>query len=94
MEWHPARWLMCLPLLIFPCIIKSRSSLLAPAHPGGPGKRAVKWLWCGLVVIDRSISVMTTAVKTCLKSFIPCNTKVVLVRFDVKSTEQKLQVID
>jgi len=26
---------------------KSRSSLLAPAHPDGPGKRAVKWLWCG-----------------------------------------------
>jgi len=24
----------------------SRSSLLAPAHPGGPVKRAVKWLWC------------------------------------------------
>ena len=35
---------MCLPLLVFPCTIKSRSSLLAPAHPGGPGKRAVKWL--------------------------------------------------
>ena len=32
---------MCLPLLIFLCTIKSRSSLLAPAHPGGPGKRAV-----------------------------------------------------
>jgi len=31
--------------LIFPCTIKSRSSLLAPAHPGGPGKRAVKRLW-------------------------------------------------
>ena len=29
-----------------PRTIKSRSSLLAPAHPGGPGKRAVKWLWC------------------------------------------------
>ena len=29
---------MCLPLLIFPCTIKSRSSLLAPAHPGGPRK--------------------------------------------------------
>jgi len=29
-----------------PCTIKSRSFLLAPAHPGGPGKRAVKWLWC------------------------------------------------
>jgi len=26
---------------------KSRSFLLAPAHPGGPGKRAVRWLWCG-----------------------------------------------
>ena len=30
-----------------PCTIKSRSSLLAPAQPGGPGKRAVKRLWCG-----------------------------------------------
>jgi len=38
----------CLSLLIFPCTIKSRSSLLAPAHPGGPGKRAIKRLWwCG-----------------------------------------------
>jgi len=36
---------VCLPLLIFPCTIKSRSSPLAPAHPGSPGKRAVKWLW-------------------------------------------------
>jgi len=27
-----------LPLLIFPCTIESRSSLLAPAHPGGPEK--------------------------------------------------------
>ena len=29
---------------------KSRSSLLAPAHPGGPRKRAIKRLWqngCG-----------------------------------------------
>jgi len=44
MEWRPAGWFACLPLLIFPCTIKSRSSLLAPAHPGGPGKRAVKLL--------------------------------------------------
>jgi len=51
MEWRPTGWSMCLPLLIFPCTIKSRSSLLAPAHPGGPGKRAVKWLWCVVVVI-------------------------------------------
>jgi len=46
MEWRPAGWPVCLPLLIFPCTIKSRSSLLAPAHPGEPGKRAVKRLWC------------------------------------------------
>ena len=45
MEWHPAGWSVFLPLLIFPCTMKSRSSLLALAHPGGPGKRAVKWLW-------------------------------------------------
>jgi len=44
MEWRPARWSVCLPLLIFPCTVKSRSSLLALAHPAGPGKRAVKWL--------------------------------------------------
>jgi len=43
--WRPAGWLVCRPLLIFPCTIKSRSSLLAPAHLGGPGKRAVKRLW-------------------------------------------------
>jgi len=47
MEWHPAGWLICLPLLVFRCTIKSRSFLMAPAHLGGPGKRAVKWLWCG-----------------------------------------------
>jgi len=45
MEWRPAGWSLYLPLLIFPCTVKSRSSLLALAHPGGPGKRAVKWLW-------------------------------------------------
>jgi len=44
MECRPAGWLVCLPLLIFPCTIKSRSSLLAPAQPGGPGKRAIKRL--------------------------------------------------
>ena len=42
MDWRPARWSVCLPLLIFPCTIKSRSSILAPAHPGAPRKRAVK----------------------------------------------------
>jgi len=41
MEWLPAGLSVCQPLLIFPCTIKPRSSLLAPAHPGGPRKRAV-----------------------------------------------------
>jgi len=44
MEYRPAGWLVYLPPLIFPCTIKSRSSLLALAQPGGLGKRAVKWL--------------------------------------------------
>jgi len=39
MEWHPAGWSVCLPPLIFPCTIKSRSSLLAPAHPVVPEKQ-------------------------------------------------------
>jgi len=50
---------MCLSLLIFPCTIKSRNSLLALAHPGGPGKRAIIWLWCvgGGRFIQKSVSV-------------------------------------
>jgi len=49
MEWRPAGWSVCLPLLIFPCTIKSRSCLLAQAHPGGPRRRAAKRLWwCGV----------------------------------------------
>jgi len=36
------RWMV--GVSAFPCTIKSRSSLLAPAHLGGPGKRAIKWL--------------------------------------------------
>jgi len=31
--------------VIFPCTIKFRRFLLAPAHPGSPGKRAVKRLF-------------------------------------------------
>jgi len=46
------RFVVCLSsLLIFPCTIESRSSLLAPAHLGVVPERAVKWLWCGMVVI-------------------------------------------
>ena len=43
MVWRPAGLSVYLPLLIFPCTIKSRSSLLALAHLGGPGKRVVKY---------------------------------------------------
>jgi len=50
MEWRLAGWSACLPLLIFPCTIKSRSSLLALADLGGLGKRAAKQLWYGVVI--------------------------------------------
>jgi len=52
MEWRPAGWLVCLLLLIFPCTIKSRSSLLPPAHLGGPGKRAVNGCGSDTVLVD------------------------------------------
>ena len=55
LEWRLAGWLVCLPLLIFPCTIKSRSSVPAPASPGGPGKRAIKQLWCDGVQLARVI---------------------------------------
>jgi len=51
MEWRPAGWLVRMPLLIFPCTTKSKSSLLAPAHPGGHGKRAVKKVVVVAVVV-------------------------------------------
>jgi len=47
MEWHPAGLSVCLPLLSFPCTMKSRSSLLALAHSGGPGKCS-KTVVCGV----------------------------------------------
>jgi len=54
MEWRPAGWSVCLPLLILPCTIKSRSSLLAPAHPGFPGKKGRKTVvvavWCTYIL--------------------------------------------
>ena len=52
MEWRPAGWSVCLPLLISPCTIKSRSSLLAPAHLGGPVKEL-----CVVVVVVVSMIV-------------------------------------
>ena len=43
MEWRPAGWSVYLPVNL-PLHHKSRSSFLSPAHLGGPGKMAVKWL--------------------------------------------------
>ena len=45
-------WIVSVPAsVIFPCTIKSRRRfLLAPAHPGGPGKTPVKRL-CVCVVV-------------------------------------------
>ena len=54
MEWCPARWSVCLPLLISPCTIKSRSSLLAPAHPGGLRKKAAKQLCVRVTLLQQS----------------------------------------
>ena len=48
MEWCPASWSVSASVNL-PCTIKSRSSLLAPALPGGPGKRAVNG--CGVVLV-------------------------------------------
>jgi len=59
MEWRPAGWTVCLPLLIFPCTRKSRSSLLVPTHPGGPRKRAVKRLWLCVCGTDSQVLMHT-----------------------------------
>jgi len=48
---------VCLPLLISPCTIKFRSSVLAPAHPGGPRKRAVNGCVCFVCVSQPCIDV-------------------------------------
>ena len=53
MEWRSAGWSVCLPLLIFSCTIKFRSSLLTLARPCGPGKKGCKTLvvWWLLLVV-------------------------------------------
>jgi len=50
MEWCPAGFCVSASVNL-PLHHKSRSYLLALAHPGGPGKRAVKRLWCGCLCI-------------------------------------------
>ena len=81
MEWRPVGGSVSLPLLISPCIIKSRSSLLAPAHLGGPGKRAVKWLWwCGIIQLFLNAAYNTRTfqhqVHSCLMPSIPARLQI------------------
>ena len=53
MEWRPPGLSVCLPLVILPSTMKSkRSFLLAPAHPGGPGKGPLTVVvWRGVVLV-------------------------------------------
>ena len=41
--------------VIFPCTIKSRNPFLAPAHPGGPGKKGRKTVVVVVVVVVFSL---------------------------------------
>jgi len=58
MEWRPAELSMCLPLLIFPCAIKSRRSLGA-GSPGWSRKKGRKtvvvcgWWWKSLLMFTK-----------------------------------------
>jgi len=46
LEWCPARWSVCLPLLIFPCTIKSLQKFSSgTSWPGWSWKKGRRWLW-------------------------------------------------
>jgi len=51
MEWRQGKWSVCLPLLIIRCTIKSRSSLLAPAHRVVPEKGPQNRCVCVLILL-------------------------------------------
>ena len=54
MEWHQAGWSVCVSLNL-PLHHKVQKFLLAPAHPGGPGKRVVKMVVCVCVCACQSL---------------------------------------
>jgi len=64
----PSRVVSVSASVIYPCTIKSRISLLAPAHPGGPEKRAVNG--CGTELLNCVIS--TRACLCCGSVFLNC----------------------
>jgi len=51
MEWHLARWSVSLPLLIFPCTIKSRSFSSGTGSPGWSRKKDRETVVVVVVVI-------------------------------------------
>jgi len=42
MEWHPARWSVCLPLLIFPCTMQFQKFSSGTDSPGWSRKKGRK----------------------------------------------------
>ena len=68
----PSRMVSVSASVNLPCTVKSRSSLLAPAHPDGPGKRAIKWLWCGVVLMPGLCVSATYARVMCSPYFSVC----------------------
>ena len=59
--------------------MKFRRSLLAPAHRGGPGKRAVKRMWCGYGAVSveqmklgdpyLSLRLITVSISVCVMDY-------------------------
>jgi len=47
----PSRMVSVSASVNLPCTVKSRSSLLAPAYPGGPGQRAINGCVCMCVCV-------------------------------------------
>ena len=57
MEWRPVRWSVCVPLLIFPCTIKSQKFSSGTGSPGWSWKKGRKTVvvWC--VVYSRETEI-------------------------------------
>jgi len=67
MEWQCGTMVSVSASVNLPLHHKVKSSLLAPAHLDGPGKRAVKRLWCGGggYVVSKPVSGVATETEQC-----------------------------
>jgi len=54
MEWRPAGWSVCLPLIISPCTISPEVLFWHRLDRVVPEKRAVKRLWCVWYTLSKS----------------------------------------